>query len=223
MYLDCLHYPNPMLLPVYEKKLCVLCMLSYTDPYGIASLYEHTAALGPTKRLALKFWTTCVVNGRMGLSPPLNLSPADKGRRWASFDGDADRLVYHFYDQEGVTSPTGSFNIPCFITLAPLIHANCSFCLFHAWKTRTSVLQVTTHVLTHSHPLPFPFLSSRPFLGKWHLLDGDKMAVLAADFLMDALKESGLPPPGAGRRKEKEGGKEKGRKRALSHSSRFST
>ncbi|EKU22046.1 phosphoacetylglucosamine mutase, partial [Nannochloropsis gaditana CCMP526] len=32
--------------------------------------------------------------------------------------------------------------------------------------------------------------------GKWHLLDGDKMAVLAADFLMDALKESGLPPPG---------------------------
>lgn len=54
-YLDCLHYPNPMLLLVNEKKLCVLGMLSYTDPYGIPSRYEHTAALGPTKRLALNF------------------------------------------------------------------------------------------------------------------------------------------------------------------------
>ncbi|EWM26015.1 phosphoacetylglucosamine mutase [Nannochloropsis gaditana] len=68
-----------------------------------------------------------------GQQPPKGMEDErDKGRRWASFDGDADRLVYHFYDQEG----------------------------------------------------------------KWHLLDGDKMAVLAADFLMDALKESGLPPPG---------------------------
>ncbi|KAM3571168.1 hypothetical protein VYU27_006780 [Nannochloropsis oceanica] len=54
-----------------------------------------------------------------------------KGKRWASLDGDADRLVYHYFDQDG----------------------------------------------------------------HWHLLDGDKMAVLAADFLMDALRESGLPPP----------------------------
>jgi len=36
------------------------------------------------------------------------------------------------------------------------------------------------------------------------------MAVLAADFLMDALKESGLPSPGGGRREEKEGVMEKG-------------
>ena len=41
-----------------------------------------------------------------GQQPPKGMEKEkEKGdHRWASFDGDADRLVYHFYDDEGTLS-----------------------------------------------------------------------------------------------------------------------
>ena len=68
---------------------------------------------------------------RNGVAPQGVSAAADGGKRIASFDGDADRIVYHFFDAPAQGAEGGS---------------------------------------------------------KWHLLDGDKITVLFAQFLMEEAR-----------------------------------